>query len=125
MKWVPYVTVVSGSAFLISSAMVFATDGDEPPVSVGLYFGAIALALAAAIGFGLTRRRGLRAVTGSGLAVLLVAWLMGVGDLLTPVFERISDKPYAGDEGPLVLLGLVLLGLGALAGRSSREPLPA
>lgn len=125
MKWVPYAAVAAGAAHLISSAMVFATDGDEPAVSVALFFVGNALALAAAIGFGLSRRRGRRALTAIGLSVLVVAWVMGIGDLLTPVFEAFSDKDYVSDEGPLVLMGLVLLGLGAWAGRSRREPLPA
>jgi hypothetical protein len=124
MKWVPYVSVVAGAAFLISSAIVFATDGDEPPVSVALYFGGIALAAAAGIGFGLTRRRGRRALVAVGSVVLVVAWVMGIGDLLTPFFELFSDKEYAGDEGPSVLIGLLLLVLGARAGWSS-EPVPA
>jgi hypothetical protein len=125
MKWVPYAAVVSGASFLLSSVIVFATDGDEPPVSVALYFAGIALAIATGVGFGLTRRRGRRALVAVGSAVLVVAWVMGLGDLLTPVFELFSDKEYVGDEGPSVVIGALLLGLGARAGARSAEPLPA
>jgi hypothetical protein len=50
---------------------------------------------------------------------------MAIGDQLTPLVEVFTKKEYVGDEVPLVLLGLVLLGLGARAGRSSREALVA
>jgi hypothetical protein len=126
MKWVPYVSVAAGASFLLSSVIVFVTDGDEPAVAVALYFAGIALAVAAGIGFGVGRRRGRRAVVAVASAVLVVAWVMGIGDLLTPFFELFSDKEYAGDEGPSVLIGIVLLALGARAGMSREgEPVPA
>jgi hypothetical protein len=124
MKWVPYVSVAAGAALLISSAITFATDGGEPAVSVALYLGGAALGVAAAIGFGLSRRSG-RAVVAVLAPVLVIAWLMAIGDQLTPLVEVFTKKEYVGDEVPLVLLGLVLLGLGARAGRSSREALVA
>lgn len=127
MKWVPYTAVAAGTAILISSAITFATDGDEPAVSVALYLGGIALAIAAAIGFGLSRDggRGRRALVAVGGTVLVVAWVMGLGDLLTPLVEVFSKKAYYGDEIPGDVLALVLLALGARAGMTSREPLPA
>jgi predicted transporter len=124
MKWVPYASVVAGACQLVSSSIVFATDGDEPGVSVALYFLGVALAIAVAIGFGMSRRPGRRALVAVAGSLLVVARIMALGDQLTPVFEVFSKKEYVGNEGPLVLMGLVLIGLGARAGRSS-EPVPA
>ncbi|HUR13481.1 MAG TPA: hypothetical protein VM097_03190 [Mycobacteriales bacterium] len=125
MKWVPYLSVTAGASLLISSSITFATEGDEPAVAVALYLLGVALAVAAAVGFGLTRQSG-RAVVAVIAPLLVVAWVMGIGDLLTPVFELFSKKEYVGDEGPILLLGLVLLGLGARAGMSrDAEPLAA
>lgn len=121
MKWVPYASVAAGASLLISSAMAFATEGEEPTVSVLLYFAGVALAVAAAIGFGLGRRSA-RAVVTVAAPLLVVAWVMGIGDLLTPLIEVFSKKEYVGDEVPIDLLALVLLGAGARAGRDSREP---
>ena len=124
MKWFPYTCVAAGACQLISSSIVFATDGDEPGVSVALYFLGVALAIAVAIGFGMSRRPGRRALVAVAGSLLVVAWIMALGDQLTPVFEVFSKKEYVGNEGPLVLMGLVLIGLGARAGRSS-EPVLA
>ena len=121
MKWVPYVAVAAGAALLISSVITFATEGDEPVVSVALFFAGWLLALVACVGFGLSRRPGRRALVAVGTSVLVVLWIMGIGDLLTPLVEVFSKKEYVGDEVPLVILALVLLGLGARAGRGTRE----
>ena len=117
MKWVPYTTVAAGAALVLMSAVVFASQSDGPDWAVIPYLLGLALAVTAAIGYGVSRRRGRRAVTAVGLAVLVVAWAMGLGDLLTPVFEVFSKEEYVGDQGPIALMGVVLLALGALGGR--------
>lgn len=122
MKWVPYVTVAAGATLLVGSGIVFSRQEDGGAVPVALYFVGLALALAAAIGFGLRQRRGRRALAAVGASLLLVAWVMALGDQMTPLFEVFSDEAYVSDEGPIAVLGLALLAMGAFAGRGSREP---
>jgi hypothetical protein len=115
---VPYASVAAGAANLISSSMVFAADGDESAVAVGLFFAGWALAIAAGVGYGLSRRPGRRALVAVGAPLLVTAWIMAIGDLLTPLFKAFSEKEYVNDEGPLIILAVVLLVLGARAGRN-------
>lgn len=115
--WVPYTAIASGAGFLLMSVLVFATEDDIGTPAVALYLASIVLALAAAIGQGLQQPRGRKTLVAVGLCLALVAWVMAVGDQLTPLFEQISDKPYVSDQGPIALLGLVLLALGARARR--------
>jgi drug/metabolite transporter (DMT)-like permease len=117
MKWVPYATVAAGASLVLMSAVVFASRSDGPDWAVVPYLLGLALALAAAIGYGVSRRRGRRTVTAVGLSALVVLWAMGIGDLLTPVFEVFSKEDYVGDQGPIALMGVVLLVLGARANR--------
>lgn len=113
-SWVPYITLAAGAVLLLAALVNIASEARvAAPVDAVLHLGGIALALAAAIGTGLRRRRGRRTLTAIGLTLLLLAWIVSVGDLLTPVFELISEQEYVNDEGPFALLGLVLLGLGA------------
>ena len=125
MKWVPYVAVAAGATLLLKVGILFSNPQDDGPIPPVLYLVGLLLALAAAIGFGLRQRRGRRALVAVGASLLLVMWVIGLGDLLTPVFEVFSDDPTYGDEGPIGVLGLVLLAIGALAGRGDREPVPA
>jgi hypothetical protein len=113
--WVPYAAIASGAGFLLMSVLVFATEDAIDTPAVVLYLGSILLALAAAIGQGARVGGGKGALVAIGLCLAVVAWVMGVGDLLSPLFEQISDKEYVGDQGPIALLGLVLVGLGARA----------
>ncbi len=115
--WVPFVAIASGAGFLLMSALVFATKDDIDAPAAAIYLASILLALAAAIGQGLRSKQGRRALVGVGLCLAVVAWVMGVGDLLTPLFEQLSDKEYVSDQGPIALLGLVLVVLGARAKR--------
>ena len=125
MKWVPYAAVAAGATLLLGSAITYSRHEDGGAVPIALYFAGLALALVAAIGFGLRQRRGRRALVAVGASLLLVVWVMGLGDQLTPLFEIFSDEQYVSDEGPITILGFVLLAVGALAGRNSREPVPA
>ena len=118
--WPAYVAVVAGGALLLHAGLVIGTEDEmTDAVTVTLYLGGVLLAITAAIGAGLRRRRGLRTVTAVGLVVLLVAWVMGVGDLLTPIFEAFKDEDYVGDAGPIGLLGLLLVVLGLYGGRQA------
>lgn len=116
--WVPYVAITAGAGLLLKAALIFATEGGiNESITAVLYLGSLLLALAAAIGQGLRSPNGRRTLVAIGLSVALVAWVMGIGDLLTPLFEQISEREYVGDEGPIGILGLVLVILGARAKR--------
>jgi hypothetical protein len=122
-SWVSYVAVAAGAALLVKAVVIIGSGGEEPGITGLLYLGGLLLALAAAVGAGLRARRGRRALTGVGLGVALVAFVMVLSDALAPLFEVVSDAPWVADEGPVGLLGAVLLALGAL-GRT-REPVTA
>lgn len=126
-RWVPYVAVAAGAAYVLKVALIWGSDDTANDAVVGvLYLGGLLLGIAAGIGAGLRQPRGRRAVVAVALPVLLVAWVMGLGDLLKPVFGAFSDAEHVQVEGPLLVLGLVLLALGARARLSGdREPAPA
>jgi hypothetical protein len=120
-SWPAYLAVLAGGALLLHAVLVIGT-GDEmsDAVVVTLYLGGMVVAIAAAIGMGVTARKGRRALIAIAFPVFLVVWAMGLGDLLTPLFEAFKDEEYVGDAGPIGLLGvfLIVLGLARSAGRS-------
>lgn len=127
-SWVPYAAIASGASLLVMTVLVFATeDKVSEAAAVPFYFAGVLLAVAAAIGAGLRARPGRRALVGIGLTVLVIAWVMVIGDVLTEsAFEAMFDgQEYAGDQGPLGLLGAALVALGARAKIVDRDPVPA
>jgi hypothetical protein len=121
-SWVPYVAIAAGTAYLTKMVLIFGTDDTAPDLATAVcWFAGLILGVTAAIGYGLRQRRGRRALIAVGGAVLLVAWVLGLGDITSPVFEQVSDASYAPEELPLGLLGVVLLALGALSRGSGRE----
>lgn len=116
-SWVPYAAIAAGAGFLLMSALVFATEDEIGSSAAVIYLASIVLALAAAVGHGIRTGGGRGAMVAVGLCVAVIAWCMGVGDLLTPLFEQISKKEYVSDQGPIALLGLVLVAVGARARR--------
>jgi hypothetical protein len=110
--WVPYAAITAGAMLLIKAVLIIGSEdsiADAPMVT--LYFGGIAVALAAAIGAGLRARRGRRTLVAVGLSVALVLFIItGLGG---PVFAAMSDAAWVEDEGPIGLLGLILIALGA------------
>ncbi|MDT7572906.1 MAG: hypothetical protein QOE05_3080 [Actinomycetota bacterium] len=123
-SWVPYAAIAGGASLLVMTVLVFATeDKVSEATAVPFYFAGLLLAIAAAIGAGLRARPGRRALTAVPLALLVVAWVMILGEIMTPVFEALfGDQDYVGDQGPIGLLGLVLIALGARAKLTEREP---
>jgi drug/metabolite transporter (DMT)-like permease len=118
-RWVPYAAIVGGALLLVESALVIGSEdtlADGPMVA--LFDVGHLLALAAAIGFGLQQRRGRRTVVAVGLSVALVAYVIALSEIVGKVFEAMSDAPWVQDEGPIGVLGVVLLALGALGQRS-------
>jgi drug/metabolite transporter (DMT)-like permease len=124
-NWVPYAAIAAGTILLVKAVIVISSDDEVlTDVTAWMYLAGLLLAVAAAVGYALNRERR-RALIGVGLVLAIVAWVIGVGDLLTPVFEIFSDSDYLGDEGPIGLLGVVLLALGARGKLAGRDPLPA
>jgi hypothetical protein len=107
-----YLAILAGGALLLHAVLVIGSEDGLDTAAVILFFGGNLLALAAAITTGLRARRGWRALTAIGLSVLVIAWVMGLGDLTEPLFEAFKDEDYVGDAGPLGILGAALLALG-------------
>jgi drug/metabolite transporter (DMT)-like permease len=123
-NWVPYAAIIAGTLFLVETVDIFVEGGDKHEwLLVPAWMVAVLLALAAAIGTGLRSRPGRRILVGAGLTALLVAWIIGLGSITSPVFEAVfGDHKWVTDEGPVGLLGAVLIALGARAKITEREP---
>ena len=126
--WVPWVAALAGAAFTLKVLLIFASGDGLPdtPVAV-LYLSGLALGLIASVGAGLRQPSVLRGVAvGLGCAFLLVAWIMGLGEVLEPVAGLVSDADYVREEAPILVAGLVLLALAwAARARDVREPAAA
>jgi len=111
--WVPWVAALSGAAYTLKVTLILATDNTMPEAPLGvLYLSALALGLVAAVGAGLRQRAAVRRVAvGFGSALLLVAWIMGLGEVLEPLLAQVSDARHVQEEVPILLAGLMLLGL--------------
>jgi hypothetical protein len=104
---------VAGAALLLKAVLIIGSGNEvgEGPMAV-LYLLGLAVGVVAAIGAGLRRERlGARIGVALGGAVLLVAWIMGIGDALKPAVAVLSDAAHVQDEVPIGLAGAVLLGL--------------
>lgn len=114
--WVPFVAAGAGAVLALKAVLVMATD-DAAPAAMGvLYLLGLLLGLVASVGAGLRQRGWVRGLgIGLGSAVLLVMWIMGVGDLLKPAVGLVTDYQHAKNEVPILLAGSVLLGLAWLA----------
>ena len=123
-SWVPYAAIAAGASLLVMTVLVFATeDKVSEATAVPFYFAGLLLGVAAAIGAGLRSRPGRRILVAVPLAVLVIAWAMGLGEFTEPLFEAaFGNREYVGDQGPIGLLGVVLLLLGARAKITDREP---
>lgn len=122
--WVPYVAAAAGAAFTLKVMLIFASGNavSETPMVV-LYLGGLLLGIVAAVGTGLRQPvLGRRIAVGLGLTVLLILWIMGLGEAVEPVVGLFSDAKYIQEETPILLAGLVLL---ALAFRARSRDLDA
>lgn len=110
--WVPYVAAAAGAVLSLKAVLVVATD-DGVPAAIGvLYLLGLLLGLAAAVGAGVRQSGWARsAAVGAGGAVLLLMWVMGLGEVVEPVVGAVTDDEHAPVEAPILLAGLVLLAL--------------
>lgn len=123
--WVPYVAVVAGALLLLKAVLIIGSGNEisEGAMAV-LYLGGLLLGLAAAVGAGLRQRKGRRTLVGAGAAFGLLLFVMVLTDGLAGLFSVFSDAEWVADEGPIGLLGVILLALGARA-HSARSDGPA
>ncbi len=110
--WVPYVAAAAGAVLALKAVLVTATDDTAPTTFAVMYLLGLLLGVVAAVGAGLRQRGWPRGVAvGTGGVVLLVLWIMGLGDALKPVVRLATDDVNAANEVPILLAGLVLLAL--------------
>ena len=110
--WVPYVAAVAGAILVLKVALVIASNNEalEGPMGGISHLGGVGLGLVATIGLGLRQvGTGRRILVGFGASLLWVAWIMCLGDLLTPLIEVFSKAEHVTDEVPMGIGGLAQL----------------
>lgn len=110
-RWVPYVAAAAGACLVVKGSLIIASGNavSETPMAV-LYLAGLALGLVAAVGAGFRQRGLLRSLAvGAGGCVLLLAWILGIGDAFKPVVGLVSDAEHVQVEVPIVVAGLALL----------------
>ncbi|WP_346622097.1 hypothetical protein [Blastococcus montanus] len=109
--WVPYIAAAAGVALVLKGTLIIAsgdTVGDG--AMAVLYLGGLALALVTAVGAGLRQPGLLRGLAvGAGSVLLLILWIMGLGDALKPLVGLVSEAEHVQAEVPVVVAGLALL----------------
>lgn len=113
-RWVPYVAVISGAILLLKAALIIGSeDGLDETLTALLYLAGVLLGIVAAVGAGLRARPGRRTLVAVGLSVAFVMFI--ISGITEPLFGALSDSAWVEDEGPIGLLGLIVLLLGARA----------
>lgn len=113
-RWVPYVAVISGAILLLKAVLIIGSeDGLNETFTALLYLSGVLLGVVAAVGAGLRARRGRRTLVAVGLSAAFLMFI--ISGITEPLFGALSDAAWVEDEGPIGLLGLVVLLLGARA----------
>ena len=126
--WVPYVAAIGGAVLVLKVALVIASNNEalEGPMGPISHLSGVGLGLTAAVGLGLRQTgAGRRVGVAFGAALLWVAWIMGLGDLLTPLIEVFSKAEHVGDEVPIGVGGLALLVAAYVGWSHDQELAPA
>ncbi len=123
-SWVPFVAAVGGTVFFVKGVLAgWREDVLSEGVMALLYFGGIALSVAALVGLGLRQPTLLRRVgLALGLPVLFLVWVMGLGAVLEPLVRVFTDSQTAQLETRIVVAGLAVLAVAWLTwNRDQRE----
>lgn len=128
-SWVPYVAALAGSILVFKVALVIASNNEalEGPMGGVSHLGGVGLGLVAAIGVGLRAGGGVgrRIAVGFGAVLLLVVWVMGLGDTLKPVIGAVSDAQHVKEEVPIGIAGVALLAGAYLGYSRDQDGVPA
>lgn len=126
--WVPYVGALAGAVLVLKVALIIASGNDALEGAMGglSHLGGVGLGVVAAVGAGLRQPTvGRRVAVGFGLVVLLVMWVMGIGDLLKPAIATISDAQHVKDEVPIGIAGAALLVASYVGWSRDQDAVPA
>lgn len=110
-RWVPVAGALAGLALTVKAGLIIGSGNAvaDQPMAI-LYLFGVAVGVSAAVGLGLRRRPlALRIATAVVAPLLLIAWIIGLGEIVEPLFAMVKDTAYVRDEGPVGLLGLFLL----------------
>lgn len=121
--WVPTAGALAGAALTAKAALIIGSSGSisEGPMAV-LYLAGLAVGLVAAIGLGLRRGKVWQRIAVAVVAsLLLVFWILGLGEVLNPVAELFSNEAYVGDELPVGVAGVVMLAAAYVGYRSDER----
>jgi hypothetical protein len=110
-RWVPAVGALAGAALAVKYGLMMSSgDGAPDSTYAFLWFAGTILGAVAGIGLGLRRHPVWQRLVVALVAPLLVlAWIMGVGEVLEPVAADLGHTADEAVEFPLGVLGVVLL----------------
>lgn len=110
--WVPFVAAAAGAVLVLKATLVMATDDGVPTAAGVLYLLGLLLGVVSAVGAGLRRRAvGARFAVALAGVLLLLVWVMALGDALKPVVGLATDSEAVQAEVTIALAGIGLLTL--------------
>ena len=109
--WVPVVGALAGASFAAKYALMMSAGPTASDNAYAvLWIAGTVLGAVAGVGLGLRRRAVWeRVVVAVAAPALVLAWIMGLGEILEPLATSIGHTTDEAIEFPLGLLGLVLL----------------
>ncbi len=129
--WFPYLAAAGGAILILKGCLVIASGDGANSTAVGvLYLTGLLIGLVVAVGAGLRRTSGWSKVAvAAGGVVLLVLWIMTLSDAAAGLIAKVSDSAVLQDEVPIIVAGMVLVGIATVAfirdSQITAAPLPA
>jgi len=129
--WFPYLAAGAGAILILKGCLVIASsDGANSTAAGVLYLTGLLLGLVVAVGAGLRRTsRWAKVGVAVGGVLLLVMWVMSLSDAAAELIGAVSDSEVMKDELPIVVLGIGLVAVAAVAfirdSQTTAAPLPA